>query len=77
MARGIDKNDMRNLVLTRLAKSLKIWTLMGYFCQKYVMFELKKLQRSCVVKNQSVFKNDIRNLVNFQVVGSNKGLLLK
>ena len=28
--------------LTRVLESLKISTLMGYFCRKYVMFELKK-----------------------------------
>ena len=28
-------------ILTRAVKNLKICTLMGYFCQKYVMFQLK------------------------------------
>ena len=28
--------------LTRAVESLKIYTFMGYFCRKYVMFELKK-----------------------------------
>ena len=28
-------------ILTRAVENLKICTLMGYFCQKYVMFELK------------------------------------
>ena len=38
--------------LTRSMESLKIFTLMGYFCRKYVMFQLKKyMQRNCVVKN--------------------------
>ena len=37
--------------LTRAAESLKICTLMGYFCRNYVVFELKKIQRSCVVKS--------------------------
>ena len=32
------KNDMRNLMYFR---SSKILTLMGYFCQKYMTFELK------------------------------------
>ena len=37
------KNDMRNLVtLTRVVENLKMCTLMGYFCRKYVMFELKR-----------------------------------
>ena len=33
------KNDMR--ILTRAVKNPKICTLMEYFCQKHVMFELK------------------------------------
>ena len=37
------KNDMRNL--TRTVENLKICTVIGYFCQKYVMFELKKYRR--------------------------------
>ena len=39
--------------LTWATESLKIWTLMGYFCRKYVVFELKnkKILRSCLVKN--------------------------
>ena len=36
-------------------ESLKICTLMGCFCQKYVMFELK-IQKSCVVKNDLWFQ---------------------
>ena len=38
---------------------------MGYFCRKSVMFEPKKIPRSCVVKMTYGFKNDIKNLVNF------------
>ena len=47
------KNDMRNLVnfVTRAAESLKVFTLMGHFCRKYVVFELNKIQRTCVIKN--------------------------
>ena len=37
--------------LTQLVESLKIWTLMGYFCRKYLMFQQKKIQKNCVVKN--------------------------
>ena len=37
--------------LTRAVESLKICTLVGYFCRKYVLFEQKKIQRNCVVKN--------------------------
>ena len=37
------KNFMRNLVnLARAVECLKICTLMGYFCRKCVMLELKK-----------------------------------
>ena len=38
------KTDMRNLVnfVTRTVGSLKICASVGYFCGKYVMFELKK-----------------------------------
>ena len=40
------ENDMRNLVNSGKQpeqwKSLKMFTLMGYFCGKYVMFELKR-----------------------------------
>ena len=34
------KNEMRNLV--DFNESSGKYTLMGYFCRKYVMFELKK-----------------------------------
>ena len=37
--------------LTRTVESLKTCTLMGYLCRKYVMFEQKKIQRNCAVKN--------------------------
>ena len=47
--------------LTRATESLKICTLMGYFRRNYVVFELKKIQRSCVVKSDIM----ISNLVNF------------
>ena len=38
------KTDIRNLVnfVTRTVGSLKICASVGYFCGKYVMFELKK-----------------------------------
>ena len=36
------KNHMRNLMnFNSTGENLKICTLMGYFCQKYVMLELK------------------------------------
>ena len=59
------KNDTRNLVYFNAssAKSENC-TLMGYFCRKYVMFELKTHKSSCVMKNDFGFKNYIRNLVN-------------
>ena len=36
-------------------ESLKTCTLMCYFYRNYVMFELKKIQRSCLVKNDLWF----------------------
>ena len=42
-------------ILTRAVESLKVFTSMGYFCRKYIMFELK-IQRSCVVKNDLWFQ---------------------
>ena len=53
------------LILTRPVENLKICFLMGYFCQKYVMFELKKYRRIVSWKMTYGFKNDIRNLMNF------------
>ena len=53
------KNDMRKV------ESLKICTLMGYFCRKYVMFELKRYRGVVLWKMTYGFKNDISNLVNF------------
>ena len=52
-------------ILTRAVENLKICTFMGYFCQKYVMFELKQYRRVVSCKMAHDFKNDIRNLVNF------------
>ena len=40
------KNDIRNLAKFN-PSSLKICTLMSYFCQKYVMFELKNTEELC------------------------------
>ena len=51
------KNDRRNLVNVNPSKGKsESLQLMGYFCRKYVMFELKKIQRSCVVKNDLWFQ---------------------
>ena len=52
-------------ILTRPVKNLKIRTLVGYFCQKYVMFELKWYRRVVSWKKTYGFKNYVRNLVNF------------
>ena len=38
---------------------------MGYFCLKYVTFELKQYRQIMWSKMTYGFKNDIRNLVNF------------
>ena len=40
----------------RAAASLKIFTLIGYFDRKYLMFEAKNIQRGCVVKNDLWFQ---------------------
>ena len=48
-------------ILTWGVESLKICTLMGYFCQKYVMFELKKYREVVLWKIDYGFKNDISN----------------
>ena len=51
------KNDRKNLVNTNVSSGcLKICTLIGYFCRKQVIFELKKIQRDCVVKNDLWFQ---------------------
>ena len=51
------RNDMRNWVnlIMQAVASLKNFTLIGYFCRKYVMIELKKY-RGCVVKNDLWFQ---------------------
>ena len=37
-------------ILTWAVEDLEIFTLMGYFCQKYVMFELKNTDELCCEK---------------------------
>ena len=51
------KNDMRNLVNFNVSsgKSENLH-FDGLFYKKYVMFELKKIQRSCFVKNDLWFQ---------------------
>ena len=58
-------NDMRVLVnFTRAIKSLKIYTLMGPFCRKYEMFELKSTQELC--REKWLYGSKMtKNLVNF------------
>ena len=43
------KNDMRNWAnfIMQAVASVEIFTLTGYFCRVYVMFELKIIQRLC------------------------------
>ena len=43
------KNDMRNWAnfIMQAVTSVEIFTLIGYFCRVYVMFELKIIQRLC------------------------------
>ena len=43
-------------ILKRVVENLRICTLMGNFCRMYVMYELKKIQKSCVVKNELWFQ---------------------
>ena len=64
------KNDRKNLFNSHgAAESLIICTLMGYFCHKNVMFELKNTEELFRQKFQNCgFKNDIRNLVNFHII---------
>ena len=51
------KNDMRNLVnFNASSRKSEIFTLIGYFDRKYVMFEAKNIQRACVVKNDLWFQ---------------------
>ena len=54
--------------LTRALESLKICSLMGYFCRKYVMFKLTKYRGVASWKITYGFKNDISNLVNFHTI---------
>ena len=59
------KNHMKSFYPSRVkSESLHFDGLLLY---KYVTFEPKKIQRSCVVKNNLWFKNDISNLVNFHI----------
>ena len=51
-------------ILTWAVESLKICTLISYFCRKYVMFELKRYRGVVLWKMTYGFKNDISNLVN-------------
>ena len=44
-------------ILTRAVKNLKIWTLMGYLCQKLCNVWVKIIQTSCDVKNDLWFQN--------------------
>ena len=42
------RNDMRNQVnFISSGESLKTFTLIGYFCRKYVMLELKNIEGLC------------------------------
>ena len=52
--------------LIRVAESLKICTLMGYFCRKYVVFELQNAEVFCCEK----WCNDIIWWIFTQVVES-------
>ena len=53
-------------IVMRAAASLKICTLIGYFCRECVIFELGKYRGVVSWKMTNGFKNDITNLVYFQ-----------
>ena len=57
------KNDMRNsvIILMRSVASLKIWTLICYFCRKYIMFAPKKGRelRVIALKNEAKFEEEL------------------
>ena len=46
-------------ILMRAVAGLKIWTLMSYFCERYIMFEPKKVQK----RNFENFQNLKRSLL--------------
>ena len=50
--------------LTWAVESLKIFTVMGYFCRKYVMFKLERYREVVLQKITYGFRNDVSNLVN-------------
>ena len=52
------------LVLTAQVDSLKIWTMIDYFCRKYVMSELNKYRRVVLRTMTYGLKNDIMNSAN-------------
>ena len=63
-------------IFTRALRNLKIFTFMGFFCPKCIMFELKKYRGVKFDDNEEWCKiwrikltfdleNDVRNLVNF------------
>ena len=70
------ENDMRNMqIFTRALEGPKIETLVGFFYPRQNMYWLKCIEKLCAIttKNDakfeaelSAFKNDMRNLANFQ-----------
>ena len=65
------------LIFMRAVESLEVCTLMGFFCQKHIKID-EKVQKSYVSKHWRVMqslkkkltldsKNDMRNLVNFNL----------
>ena len=57
-------------ILTWAVQSLKISTLLVYFCRKYIMFMLKRYRGVVLWKILYAFKNDIINLVNLHTSSS-------
>ena len=58
------KNDMRNLIYFRpTTQNCKNFSLKGYFCLNYMMFELKKYRR-VIFYDTEVMQNGIIDSVN-------------
>ena len=66
----VPKMTWMNFMMQAVA-SLRIFTLIGYFCGKYVIFELKKYTGVVSWKMFYGFKNDISDLVNFRLISWN------
>ena len=64
---------MRNLVNLNAGSGKSEKSFIGYFCRKYLMFELKKYRGAVSRKMAYGFKHDINYLANFQAGSCNVG----